>query len=691
MRPTPVPRNLPSLAVVLTLCSAAVLVAEPAPKGPAIRLTKEAFEVTGLDRADLDRLAKAKLEPAEWTALFAVYVDNGSGGDTPAVIGSYRVADDVLRFEPRFPPAPGTRYRTVFDPARLPGASGKPPKVVAELSLPKPPQAAATAVERVYPSSNKLPENQLKFYVHFSAPMSRGEAYEHIRLLDEAGKPIKAAFLELGEELWDPQGKRFTLFIDPGRIKKGLKPREDLGPVLEDGKRYTLEIDAKWSDAQGNRLKEAYRKTFRAGPADEQAIDPKAWKLQLPAAGKAEALTVNFPEPLDHALLHRLLTVTDAKGQAVSGSVSVTDEETRWHFTPEKPWQAGAYNLVVDTALEDLAGNRVGQPFEVDVFRPVERQANAKTVSLPFQVAAPKKKPAEAFTDPDKAGPDFAVQGEYDGELGKDRAAAQVIAEGDGKFTVVFLPGGLPGAGGDGKTRVKAQAKTEDGKTTVSGNGWAGEVADGRLAGKSKDGVPFRLNRVVRQSPAAGEKPPEGAVILFDGSGAGEWNGGKLVEGNLLAAGPTTKRTFRDFKLHVEFCTPFRPAARGQERANSGVYLQGRYEIQILDSFGLEAKNNDCAAVYEATAPSVNLCLPPLSWQTFDIDFRMARFDADGKKTANARVSVVHNGVKVHDNVEIKGPTGHGQEEKDTPGPINLQNHGNPVVFRNIWLVPTGP
>src|SRR5262249_60140910 len=123
MRPTPVPRNLPSLAVALTLFAAAVLAAEPAAKGPAIRLTKEAFEVTGLDRADLDRLAKAKLEPAEWTALFAVYVDAGSGGDPPAVLGSYRVAG-VLRFEPRFPPAPGTRYPAGFGPARLPGATG---------------------------------------------------------------------------------------------------------------------------------------------------------------------------------------------------------------------------------------------------------------------------------------------------------------------------------------------------------------------------------------------------------------------------------------------------------------------------------------------------------------------------------------------------------------------------------------
>jgi len=139
--------------------------------------------------------------------------------------------------------------------------------------------------------------------------------------------------------------------------------------------------------------------------------------------------------------------------------------------------------------------------------------------------------------------------------------------------------------------------------------------------------------------------------------------------------------------LHVEFRLPFRPTAKGQSRANSGVYLQRRYEIQILDSFGLDPKNNDCGALYEQKAPSVNMCFAPLSWQTYDIDFTAARFDSTGKKTANARVTVIHNGVKIHDNAEIKGSTGNGRKEEDKPGAINLQNHGNPVHFRNLWLV----
>jgi hypothetical protein len=309
-------------------------------------------------------------------------------------------------------------------------------------------------------------------------------------------------------------------------------------------------------------------------------------------------------------------------------------------------------------------------------------------IALLTALAFADPKPPDTFLDPEKAGPDFVVQGEYDGQVGgKDRLGAQVVAEGKSKFAVIFLPGGLPGDGWDGKTRIKAVAKTEDDKTIVEGNGWKGDIADGKLTGKAADGLAFRLKRVVRKSLTEGAKPPDGATVLFDGSGVAEWKNGKIVEEKLLAQGPTTKKEFKDFKLHVEFRLPFKPQARGQSRGNSGVYLQQRYEIQILDSFGLEPKPNDCTAVYEQVAPSVNMCYPPLSWQTFDIDFTAARFDASGKKTKNAVVTVLHNGVKVHDAVEIKSETGHGQKEVDTPGPIYLQNHGNPVYFRNIWIV----
>ncbi|HVS36348.1 MAG TPA: DUF1080 domain-containing protein [Gemmataceae bacterium] len=304
--------------------------------------------------------------------------------------------------------------------------------------------------------------------------------------------------------------------------------------------------------------------------------------------------------------------------------------------------------------------------------------------------AAPKP-PAEVYLDADKAGPDFAVQGEYVGEtaakLGGDKLAAQIVAEGDGKFTAYFLAGGLPGDGWDGKRKVKAAAHTADGKTTFDGAGWKGEIADGKLTGTRDDGVEFHLTHVLRKSPREGAKPPDGARVLFDGTNVDEWKNGKIVEDMLLGQGATTKRTFRDFVLHVEFRLPFRPKAHGQERGNSGVYLQRRYEIQVLDSFGLAGDKSECGAVYEQTPPAVNMCYPALSWQTYDIDFQAARYDADGKKTADAVVTVIHNGVKVHDHQDVPTKTGYGDKEADTPGPINLQDHGNPVYFRNVWVI----
>lgn len=383
-------------ALAVALLAALGVAADPGPaKGPAIRLAdkgpanpRAAFEVSGLDAANLRALAEARWAPERWAALFAVYVDDGTPagrGDRPAVLGSYAVKDGLLRFEPRFPPAPGVHYRAVLDPSRLPRPPAARGTVVAEFAVPRA-DAPATVVEHVYPSSARLPENLLKFYLHFSAPMSRGEAYAHVRLLDGSGKPVERPFLELGEELWDPDGRRFTLFIHPGRIKRGLRPREELGPVLEAGKEYTLEIDRGWSDARGNPLKETYRKHFRAVAAAEQPPDPKTWRVEAPPAGGRAPLAVRFPGPLDHALLGRMLRVTDAAGREVAGTVTVADGETRWRFTPARPWPAGDYRLAIDTALEDLAGNSIGRPFEVDVFHPVRRTVKAETVTLPVPI-----------------------------------------------------------------------------------------------------------------------------------------------------------------------------------------------------------------------------------------------------------------------------------------------------------------
>ncbi len=344
------------------------------------------FKVVGWDQIGLLKSESANLGADRWQALFAVYVDPDSPSEVslPPLLGSYRIEEQELIFQPRFPLEPGLRYRAVFDPM----ADGSQAKqhITVNFTIPKAEATASTTVENVYPTTNRLPENQLKFYLHFSAPMSRGEAYSRIHLLDENGEPVELPFLELDEELWDRQGKRLTILFDPGRIKQGLVPHEEVGLPINEGHNYTLVIEQGWLDAQGTPLKEGFEKSFGVVAADRESPDPKTWRLTSPQGGTRQPLSVEFPEPLDGGLLLRLLDVMDPARNFIEGSIQIDRQETRWQFTPLEPWSAGDYSLVVGTTLEDLAGNRIGRTFEVDVFERIEERVTTTTVSLPFQV-----------------------------------------------------------------------------------------------------------------------------------------------------------------------------------------------------------------------------------------------------------------------------------------------------------------
>jgi hypothetical protein len=297
----------------------------------------------------------------------------------------------------------------------------------------------------------------------------------------------------------------------------------------------------------------------------------------------------------------------------------------------------------------------------------------------------------DVFTDPAKAGADYAVQGEYQGKVGEEetKVGAQVIALGDGKFRGVFYIGGLPG---DGWTRdgekVEVDGKTEGDETKFIHENKSAVIKGGKMSLIHEGGeVVGTLEKVERKSETLGAKPPAEAKVLFAKAGdETNWEGGKVTDDGLLRVGVKTKDKFADCKLHIEFRTPFQPKAGGQGRGNSGVYINHRYELQVLDSFGLSGENNECGGFYQIKEPAVNMCYPPLAWQTYDIDFTAAKYE-DGKKVKNARVTVKHNGVTIHDDLELPRATPGGIGEGPQAAAMFFQDHGNPVVYRNVWVV----
>lgn len=307
------------------------------------------------------------------------------------------------------------------------------------------------------------------------------------------------------------------------------------------------------------------------------------------------------------------------------------------------------------------------------------------------------------FTDRSQVDEDFAVQGEYVGSVpyeGQElTVGVQAIARGDGRFDVVAYPGGLPGAGWDGDQRFEGTGRRA-GQDAVaievvdsSGTTRKGEIRGGGLSVLGPDGKEVaRFPRVERESPTLGKEPPKGAVVIFDGPGAADESAtlrnARVTPEGLLMEGVVSAADFGDAEWHIEFLLPYQPLDLGQARANSGAYVAGCYEVQILDSFGLEGKSDECGGIYAAAAPLVNMCLPPLRWQTYDIQFTAPRFEG-GRKTANARMTVRHNGTVIHENVELPSMTPGGPNTEEGPsGPLFLQDHGNPVRFRNVWVLP---
>ncbi len=365
-----------AVLVLAVACAAAARDAREPASRPAVSFQQieskpefGAVMVAPLDERALMALERSRLTNDEWQKILSVYAGDSLG---LPMLGTYSTSGDTLRFVPRFPPVRGTRYSARFHAAAYSARSGvtlQLGETDAVWTRPAPAGTPATVVEEVYPTADTVPMNLLRLYVQFSAPMTVGDRADlHVHVLDEHGAPVAKAFLvATGEqELWDPDHTRLTLFFDPGRIKRDLTPHDELGLPLRSGHAYTLVIDTSLHDARGLPLAREFTKRFRVGPVDRTLPRTSTWRLVSPAVGTTEPVAIEFPEPLDHALLGRMLTVrVDGDEKPLAGRVSLEDHDRRWRFTPERAWTSSAYSVEIDTELEDLAGNNLTRLFDV--------------------------------------------------------------------------------------------------------------------------------------------------------------------------------------------------------------------------------------------------------------------------------------------------------------------------------------
>jgi hypothetical protein len=242
--------------------------------------------------------------------------------------------------------------------------------------------ARAPILTAIFPSGGEVPANHLKFYIHFSQPMRQGVFLRHCSLLDDRGNEVPEPFRET--ELWSGDRLRLTLWLHPGRQKTGVNLNEEFGPVLNAGRSYTLVVSGKWPSDDGIALGADTRKKYRAIARAAERLDTAAWRPTPPPAGSTAPLSVRFPAPLDHALLLRCIRVLDAENKPVPGSVTVGEREQSWSFTPSHPWESAAHILAADSILEDLAGNSLARPFEVDLTAAAPDRRPA-TITIPFR------------------------------------------------------------------------------------------------------------------------------------------------------------------------------------------------------------------------------------------------------------------------------------------------------------------
>lgn len=351
---------------------------------PLLKFENGAISVIGLPSATSTTI----ISDDQWNSILSVYTHEAylKNIDQP-VAGKCEWNGDMILFQPAFPFAPGETYHAVFMPKSFSQNAGIKNESLcdkAELSFSIPGDVSpVTTVESIYPESASLPENLLRMYIYFSAPMMPGEAYDHIILRRGDGTTVEKAFLVVDQELWDSERKRLTLLFDPGRIKRDLKSNIDLGTPLREGEKYQLVIDSAWRDVYGKALAKSVTRTFSVTSAERTKVSPRRWKVVTPMTGSLGDLVISFDRPMDHALALKHIAIRSQSG-VVTGDVQTVSDSV-WKFAPYHPWVKGAYVIEISPLLEDVAGNNLNNVFDLDLSK--ERRVNSlEPIVLPFTI-----------------------------------------------------------------------------------------------------------------------------------------------------------------------------------------------------------------------------------------------------------------------------------------------------------------
>ena len=312
--------------------------------------------------------------------------------------------------------------------------------------------------------------------------------------------------------------------------------------------------------------------------------------------------------------------------------------------------------------------------------------------SLASLLAAPLHAGDPAVTDLAQVDAQYAYVGEYTADTPSGPVGVRISTQaGDQPMFAKIYKGGLPGLGWKtDKPELATGALDSQGLTLRGTEGSARQVrsSSDRIVLVEANGQEIALKKISRHGVTLGKPAPAGAKVLFNGSDTSAWKNAKVTDDGLLRMGCETVDPLVGGHLHVEFRTPYMPTSVGQKRGNSGIYLQKRYEVQVLESFALEGIENECGAIYRQRRPDLNMALPPLVWQSYDIFLTPAVFK-DGQKVKGTELTVIHNGVPVHYRTLVVAKTGAGSAEGPDPLPLLLQDHGDPVVYRNIWHAPS--